>query len=89
MYIIYGPFVLLKIKKLSMNSDMGYFNTLWFSLLTFHRKYGLDENTVDFIGHALALHRDDHYLDEPALDTVKRMKVNVLDYYTYDLLFQL
>ncbi|GMP78912.1 hypothetical protein CsSME_00034670 [Camellia sinensis var. sinensis] len=38
-------------------------------------KYGLDDNTVDFIGHALALHRDDHYLDEPALDTVKRMKV--------------
>jgi len=39
------------------------------------RKYGLDDNTIDFIGHALALHRDDRYLDEPALDTVKRMKV--------------
>jgi Rab GDP dissociation inhibitor len=38
-------------------------------------KYGLDDNTVDFIGHALALHRDDRYLDEPALDTVKRMKL--------------
>ncbi|QCD84879.1 hypothetical protein DEO72_LG2g5237 [Vigna unguiculata] len=38
-------------------------------------KYGLDDNTVDFIGHALALHRDDHYLSEPALDTVKRMKL--------------
>lgn len=38
-------------------------------------KYGLDDNTVDFIGHALALHRDDRYLNEPALDTVKRMKV--------------
>jgi hypothetical protein len=32
---------------------------------------------VDFIGHALALHRDDRYLDEPALDTVKRMKVSL------------
>lgn len=41
-------------------------------------KYGLDDNTVDFIGHALALHRDDRYLDEPALDTVKRMKVGVV-----------
>lgn len=30
---------------------------------------------MDFIGHALALHRDDRYLDEPAQDTVKRMKV--------------
>lgn len=39
------------------------------------RKHGLSDDTVDFIGHALALHRDDHYLNEPALDTVKRMKV--------------
>ncbi|CAN6284265.1 unnamed protein product [Urochloa humidicola] len=38
-------------------------------------KYGLEDDTVDFIGHALALHRDDSYLDEPALDTVKRMKL--------------
>ncbi|KAG7032469.1 Guanosine nucleotide diphosphate dissociation inhibitor 2, partial [Cucurbita argyrosperma subsp. argyrosperma] len=38
-------------------------------------KYGLDDNTVDFIGHALALHRDDSYLNLPALDTVKRMKL--------------
>ncbi|CAI8593441.1 unnamed protein product [Vicia faba] len=38
-------------------------------------KIGLDDNTVDFIGHALALHRDDRYLSEPALDTVKRMKL--------------
>ncbi|BBH08661.1 guanosine nucleotide diphosphate dissociation inhibitor 1 [Prunus dulcis] len=38
-------------------------------------KYGLDDNTVDFIGHALALHRDDRYLEEPALETVKRMKL--------------
>ncbi|KAF9615988.1 hypothetical protein IFM89_027927 [Coptis chinensis] len=38
-------------------------------------KYGLDDNTVDFIGHAVALHRDDCYLDEPALDTMMRMKL--------------
>ncbi|RXI07891.1 hypothetical protein DVH24_014457 [Malus domestica] len=37
-------------------------------------KYGLDDNTVDFIGHALALHRDDNYLAEPAMAFVKRMK---------------
>ncbi|XVE91323.1 hypothetical protein REPUB_Repub01dG0000100 [Reevesia pubescens] len=35
-----------------------------------YRKYGLNDNTVDFIGHALVLHRDDCYLDEPALDTL-------------------
>ncbi|KAK9112938.1 hypothetical protein Scep_020457 [Stephania cephalantha] len=38
-------------------------------------KYGLDDNTVDFIGHALALHLDDNYLDEPAMDFVERMKL--------------
>lgn len=31
---------------------------------------------MDFIGHALALHRDDRYLYEPALETVKKMKVD-------------
>ncbi|ONK77337.1 uncharacterized protein A4U43_C02F5490, partial [Asparagus officinalis] len=38
---------------------------------------GLDLHRVPlcFIGHALALHRDDSYLNEPALDTVKRMKL--------------
>ncbi|OVA10809.1 Rab GDI protein [Macleaya cordata] len=39
------------------------------------QKYGLDDNTVDFIGHALALHRDDSYLDEPGLEFVKRIKL--------------
>uniref|UniRef100_A0A5B7AZL7 Guanosine nucleotide diphosphate dissociation inhibitor n=1 Tax=Davidia involucrata TaxID=16924 RepID=A0A5B7AZL7_DAVIN len=38
-------------------------------------KYGLDDNTVDFIGHALALHKDDSYLDQPAMDFVKRVKL--------------
>ena len=50
-------------------------------LLTCDRKYGLDDNTIDFIGHALALHSDDRYLAEPALDTVKRMKVSLLRYH--------
>jgi RAB protein geranylgeranyltransferase component A len=55
-------------------------NTFWSMIHMFHvyfRKYGLSDDTVDFIGHALALHRDDRYLDEPALDTVKRMKVSL------------
>ncbi|KAI3916533.1 hypothetical protein MKW92_009763 [Papaver armeniacum] len=42
------------------------------------QKYGLEDNTVDFIGHAVALHRDDSYLDEPGLDFVKRMKVKFI-----------
>ncbi|KAI3794033.1 hypothetical protein L1987_36658 [Smallanthus sonchifolius] len=39
------------------------------------KKYGLDDNTVDFIGHALALYRDDSYLDQPAIDFIKRVKL--------------
>ncbi|KAL2936761.1 hypothetical protein RDABS01_020210 [Bienertia sinuspersici] len=38
-------------------------------------KYGLEDDTVDFIGHALALYLDDSYLDQPAMDFVKRMKL--------------
>ncbi|KAL6347465.1 hypothetical protein AAG906_025710 [Vitis piasezkii] len=38
-------------------------------------KYGLEDDTIDFIGHSLALHSDDSYLDEPAMEFVKRMKL--------------
>eukprot|EP00245_Coleochaete_scutata_P010245 TRINITY_DN3554_c0_g1_i1.p1 TRINITY_DN3554_c0_g1~~TRINITY_DN3554_c0_g1_i1.p1 ORF type:complete len:464 (-),score=113.88 TRINITY_DN3554_c0_g1_i1:629-2020(-) len=38
-------------------------------------KFGLEENTVDFIGHALALYRNDEYLSQPAYDMVKRVKL--------------
>lgn len=40
-----------------------------------YKKFGLDENTCDFVGHALALHRDDGYLAQPALDTIKRIRL--------------
>ncbi|GAA0139442.1 G-protein modulator [Lithospermum erythrorhizon] len=39
------------------------------------RKYELEEDTVDFIGHALALYHNDNYLDQPAFDFVKKMKL--------------
>lgn len=38
-------------------------------------KFGLDKNTQDFTGHALALFRDDEYLKRPAIDTIKRIKL--------------
>jgi Rab GDP dissociation inhibitor len=38
-------------------------------------KFGLDPNTQDFTGHALALHRDDDYLAEPAVNTIRRIKL--------------
>lgn len=38
-------------------------------------KFGLDTNTADFTGHALALHRDDTYKAEPCLPTLKRVRL--------------
>jgi Rab GDP dissociation inhibitor len=40
-----------------------------------YKKFGLDANTSDFVGHALALQRDDEYLKKPCLDTVLRIKL--------------
>lgn len=40
-----------------------------------YKIFNLEDSTIDFIGHALALHRDDSYLDEPALPTVMRIKL--------------
>lgn len=38
-------------------------------------KFGLDKNTQDFTGHALALYRDDDYLLQSALQTIRRIKL--------------
>jgi Rab GDP dissociation inhibitor len=38
-------------------------------------KFGLEADTIDFIGHSLALHTDDAYLEQPALPTVERIRL--------------
>lgn len=40
-----------------------------------YTKFGLDPETADFTGHALALFRDDEYLDRPCLDLIRRTKL--------------
>jgi Rab GDP dissociation inhibitor len=40
-----------------------------------YQHHGLDAQTIDFVGHALALHRDDRYLDQPALPTALKIKL--------------
>ncbi|XP_063702069.1 rab GDP dissociation inhibitor alpha [Culicoides brevitarsis] len=40
-----------------------------------YEKFGLDVNTQDFTGHALALYRDDDYLAQPAVQTIRRIKL--------------
>lgn len=37
--------------------------------------FNLDKNTIDFTGHALALFRDDDYLEKPAAEALKRIKL--------------
>lgn len=38
-------------------------------------KFGLDQNTQDFSGHAVALYLNDEFKNKPALETIKRMKL--------------
>lgn len=37
--------------------------------------FGLDGNTQDFVGHAMALHTDDSYIKLPAYETIKRIRL--------------
>lgn len=38
-------------------------------------QFGLDVQTIDFVGHAIALHQNDAYMMQPAVDTVKKIKL--------------
>ena len=40
-----------------------------------YKKYKIEENTIDFLGHAVALYRDDDYINKPAIDTLKKMQL--------------
>eukprot|EP00656_Telonema_subtile_P043797 TRINITY_DN500_c0_g1_i1.p1 TRINITY_DN500_c0_g1~~TRINITY_DN500_c0_g1_i1.p1 ORF type:complete len:474 (-),score=138.76 TRINITY_DN500_c0_g1_i1:280-1701(-) len=40
-----------------------------------YKEFGLEEGTIDFVGHALALHRDDGYRERPAKETFDRIKL--------------
>lgn len=40
-----------------------------------YAKFGLDNNTADVTGHALAVHLNDEYIDKPCLDLINRVKL--------------
>lgn len=40
-----------------------------------YEKFGLDENTADFTGHALALYRNDEYKQQPYQPTVEKIRL--------------
>eukprot|EP01102_Stenamoeba_stenopodia_P017816 TRINITY_DN643_c0_g1_i1.p1 TRINITY_DN643_c0_g1~~TRINITY_DN643_c0_g1_i1.p1 ORF type:complete len:438 (-),score=77.75 TRINITY_DN643_c0_g1_i1:144-1457(-) len=42
---------------------------------TVFKKFDLESETQDFIGHALALYTDDEYLEQPALPTIERVRL--------------
>jgi len=48
-----------------------------FNDLSKYRKYGLKDDTIDFIVLALILHHDDNYLDEPPKGFVKTLSTNI------------
>lgn len=51
------------------------FNPMQAPAQALYDKFGLEKNTQDFTGHALALHRDDEYLKEPAITVIRRVKL--------------
>lgn len=48
-----------------------------------YKKYSLEPNTCDFIGHAIALYTDDAYLERPAIETLDKMKLYFDSYGRY------
>ena len=51
----------------------GYDLNLLFNEIV--KKFGLNEDTINFIGHTIALYTDNNYLLQPAIDTINRMQL--------------
>jgi len=45
------------------------------SMTDLYKKFGLDDNTQSFIGHALAIYINDDYLQRPAVETIRRIEL--------------
>ena len=41
------------------------------------KKFKLEDNTIDFLGHSVALYSDDRYMDQPAIETLKKISLYV------------
>ena len=48
-----------------------------------YHKFGLDQNTMDFTGHAIALYLDDGYTEKPCGDALQRIKLYYHSLSTY------
>lgn len=45
------------------------------NIVEVYKKFGLEKNTIDFIGHSMALYLNDDYLTQPAIETLRRIKL--------------
>ena len=41
------------------------------------KEFGLEKNTLDFLGHAVALYTDNSYVDLPSMDVMKKLKLYI------------
>ncbi|KAH9598798.1 GDP dissociation inhibitor [Trypanosoma melophagium] len=49
-----------------------------------YKEFGIGNDTIDFVGHAVALHTNDDYLQRPAIETVMRCKLYEDSFRMYD-----
>ena len=54
---------------------MDGFNASKQPAIDLFKKFSLEDNTIDFIGHATALHLNDEYLHAPTLPLIERIKL--------------
>jgi Rab GDP dissociation inhibitor len=41
------------------------------------KRFKLEDNTIDFLGHAVALYRNEEFLTQPAIETIKKIQLYV------------
>lgn len=70
-----GSFLSYINKFKEQDSATWKYNLLQITADELFKDFGLDSNTVVFVGHSVALHTSDEYLKKPALDTVIRCKL--------------
>uniref|UniRef100_A0A0A9XNB9 Rab GDP dissociation inhibitor alpha n=1 Tax=Lygus hesperus TaxID=30085 RepID=A0A0A9XNB9_LYGHE len=59
------------------------YNLKVMSMRQLYHAFGIGDDTMTFVGHAVALENNDGYLDKPAYDTVMRCKLYERSFYSY------
>lgn len=61
--------------KFDDKSTWDNFDIMTVPMQEIFKYHAVSETTIDFLGHAVALHFSDTYLLEPAVDTIKKMQL--------------